>query len=154
MISDESQHQRQIDAPPRTGTSFSHAVRHEVSSIERPLVSIVDDDESVHAPLAGLVRELGFTACAFSCEEAFLSSDRIEETGCLILDIAMPGMSGPELQRELKLRRRAIRIVCITARRDETIRPRVLEQGAVKCLFKPFSDTALLEVVNATPEAS
>jgi FixJ family two-component response regulator len=63
--------------------------------------------------------------------------------------VAMPGMSGPELQQELKLRRREIPIVFITAQREETVRPQVLEQGAIECLFKPFSDTALLEAVNS-----
>jgi len=122
--------------------------------IERPLVSIVDDDESVRESLPDLLREFGFAARAFSSAESFLSSDCVDETRCLILDIAMPGMSGPDLQRELKLRRQEIPIVFITARRDENIRPQVLEQGAVECLFKPFSDTALLEAVNAALQAN
>jgi FixJ family two-component response regulator len=126
----------------------------ERSAIERPLVSIVDDDESVRESLPDLLREFGFAARAFSSAEGFLSSDCIDETRCLILDIAMPGMSGPELQHELKLRRREIPIVFITARRDESIRPRVLEQGAVECLFKPFSDTALLDAVTAALQTS
>ena len=63
-------------------------------------------------------------------------------------------MSGPELQRELKLRRREIPIVFITAQREETVRPRLLEQGAIECLFKPFSDTALLEALNAALRVS
>jgi FixJ family two-component response regulator len=110
----------------------------------RPLVSIVDDDESVRESLPDLVKEFGFAAQAFSSAEEFLASERIGGTRCLILDIAMPGMTGPDLQRELKLRRQDIPIVFITARRDENIRPRVLQSGAVECLFKPFSDTALL----------
>jgi FixJ family two-component response regulator len=110
----------------------------------RPLVSIVDDDESVRESLPDLVKEFGFAAQAFSSAEEFLASERVGGTRCLILDIAMPGMSGPDLQRELKLRRQDIPIVFITARRDEIIRPRVLQSGAVECLFKPFSDTALL----------
>lgn len=154
MISAENQYQSTIDAP--------HGVAHpsvmqshlERSANERPLVSIVDDDESVRESLPDLLREFGFTARAFSSAEGFLSSDCIDETRCLILDVAMPGMSGPELQHELKLRRREIPIVFITARRDETIRPRVLEQGAVECLFKPFSDTALLDAVNAALQAN
>jgi FixJ family two-component response regulator len=110
----------------------------------RPLVSIVDDDESVRESLPDLVKEFGFAAQAFSSAEEFLASERMGGTRCLILDIAMPGMSGPDLQRELKLRRQDMPIVFITARRDEIIRPRVLQSGAVECLFKPFSDTALL----------
>jgi FixJ family two-component response regulator len=113
------------------------------------LVSIVDDDESVRESLPDLLREFGFTVQAFSSAEEFLVSNYIGLTECLILDVAMPRMSGPELQRELKLRGRNIPTVFITAHSDETIRPRLLEQGAIECLFKPFSDTALLEALNA-----
>jgi FixJ family two-component response regulator len=116
---------------------------------ERPLVSVVDDDESVRESLPDLLGEFGFASRAFSSAEEFLASDCVDQTRCLILDVAMPGMSGPELQRELKLSRREIPIVFITASREETVRPRLLEQGAVECLFKPFSDTALLEAVNS-----
>ena len=117
--------------------------------VNRPLISVVDDDESVRESLPDLLRELGFAAHAFSSAEEFLKSDYIDQTRCLILDIAMPGMTGPDLQRELKLRRKEIPIVFITAHRDETVRPRVLEQGAVGCLFKPFSERALVEALNA-----
>ena len=113
------------------------------------LVSVVDDDESVRESLPDLLRELGFEAQAFPSAEEFLASDSVGLTRCLILDVAMPGMSGPDLQRELKRRRQEIPIVFITAHGGETVRPRLLEQGAVECLFKPFSDTALLEALNA-----
>jgi FixJ family two-component response regulator len=118
------------------------------------LVSVVDDDESVRESLPDLLKELGFAVQAFSSAEAFLASDHVAATRCLILDIAMPGMTGPELQQELKLRRQAIPIVFITARRDDTTRPRVLEQGAVECLFKPFSETALLDALNVALRAA
>ena len=75
-------------------------------------------------------------------------SDCIGDTNCLILDIAMPGMSGPALQLELSRRECTIPIVFITAERDESIRPRLLQAGAVDCLFKPFSETALLEALS------
>ena len=119
------------------------------SSGGRFLVSVVDDDQSVRESLPDLLREFGFEARAFSSAEEFLASDCVGQTRCLILDVVMPGMSGPELQRELTLEGRKIPIVFITAQREEAIRPRVLEQGAVQCLFKPFSDTALLGAVNA-----
>jgi FixJ family two-component response regulator len=115
---------------------------------KRPLVSVVDDDESVRESLPDLLKEFGFAAQTFSSAEEFLASDSIGQTQCLILDVAMPGMKGPDLQRELKLRRKAIPIVFMTARRDETFRPGMLEQGAVECLFKPFSDRALLTALN------
>jgi FixJ family two-component response regulator len=108
------------------------------------LVSVVDDDESVRESLPDLLREFGFAVQAFSSAEEFLGSDYVDQTRCLILDLAMPGMTGPDLQRELTLRRQHIPIVFVTAHRNETIRPNMLAQGAVECLFKPFSDTVLL----------
>jgi len=117
--------------------------------VTRSLVSVVDDDESVRESLPDLLRELGFAVRAFSSAEEFLASDCVGQTRCLILDIAMPGMSGPDLQRELTLRRQEIPIVFITANRDEIIRQRLLEHGAVECLFKPFSETALYDAIKA-----
>lgn len=117
--------------------------------IIRSVVSIVDDDELVRESLPDLVREFGFAVEAFSSAEEFLASDCVARTKCLILDIAMPGMSGPDLQRELRLRRQQIPIVFITAHGDEAIRPRALAQGAVECLLKPFSDADLHEALNA-----
>ena len=114
----------------------------------RALVSVVDDDESVRESLPDLLRQFGFAVEAFSSAEAFLASDFVGETNCLILDIAMPGMSGLDLQQELTRRRQRIPIVFITAHGDSTVRPRVLAQGAVECLFKPFSETALLDALN------
>lgn len=117
--------------------------------VTRLLVTVVDDDKSVRESLPDLLKELGFAARAFSSPEEFLASDCVGQTKCLILDIAMLGMNGPDLQRELKLRGQEIPIIFITASTDKTVRPRLLEEGAVECLFKPFSDTALLEALNA-----
>ena len=114
----------------------------------RSLVVVVDDDESLRESLPHLLRQFGFAARAFSSAEEWLASEHLDETSCLILDVAMPGMSGPELQEELLRRRHAIPIVFITAHEDETVRPRVLEAGAVECLLKPFSGQALREAVN------
>ena len=116
---------------------------------KRSLVSVVDDDESVRESLPDLLRELGFSAEAFSSAQAFLASDFVSETSCLLLDVAMPGMSGPELQQELIRRQQNIPIVFITANGDKTVRPRLLAQGAVECLFKPFSEAALHDALNA-----
>jgi len=120
----------------------------------RSLVSVVDDDESVRESLPDLLRTCGFMVQAFSSAEEFLASELVGQTKCLILDIAMPGMTGPDLQQELRRRRQEIPIVYITARKDEAVRPRMLEQGAVECLFKPFSETALLEAINTALEMS
>lgn len=119
-----------------------------------PLVSVVDDDESVRESLPDMLKELGFAAQVFPSAEEFLASDYVDRTRCLILDVVMPGMAGPDLQRELRLRRRTIPIVFITAQADEAIRRRLIEDGAVECLFKPFSETALLAAVNAALGAS
>ena len=116
---------------------------------KRSLVSVVDDDESVRESLPDLLREFGFAVQAFSSAQEFLASDWVGETRCLVLDVAMPGMTGPDLQRELTRRRQEIPIVFITAHEDETVRPRLIEQGAVQCLFKPFSPTAMLDAVTA-----
>lgn len=115
---------------------------------KRSLVSVVDDDESVRESLPDLVRLLGYDVQAFSSGEDFLSSAHVEETRCLILDISMPSMSGPEIQQELKRRGHAIPVIFITALKDDTVKPRVVELGAVDCLFKPFSDTALQKALS------
>jgi FixJ family two-component response regulator len=115
----------------------------------RALVCVVDDDQSVREALPELLAELGFATSAFESAGMFLASPQLELAECLLVDVAMPGMTGPELLTELKLRQRLIPIVFITAHGDESLRPRLIAQGAVECLFKPFSDTALLEAVTA-----
>ena len=124
-----------------------HAIKSK--KMTGPLVSVVDDDESVRESLPGLVRAFGFSACAFSSAEDFLGSDYLSRTKCLILDIKMPGISGPELHGELKRRHLNIPVIFITAGRDEMIRISMLERGAVECLFKPFSATAVQEALKA-----
>ncbi len=117
-------------------------------SRQRFLVAVVDDDESVRESLPDLLRESGYAARAFASAEELLDSGDLVRFGCLILDITMAGMSGPELHQELRRRGRAIPVVFITATGDETVRPRLLAQGAVDCLFKPFSESALLQALN------
>jgi FixJ family two-component response regulator len=114
----------------------------------RLLVSVVDDDESIRESLPDLLRELGFSARAFSSAEEFLASDAVLQTRCLILDIAMPDMSGPELQHELKRRQIQTPIIFITADQDEAVRRDTIENGAVECLLKPFTDTVLIRALN------
>jgi FixJ family two-component response regulator len=113
------------------------------------LVSVVDDDESIRESLPDLLRQFGFAAEAFSSAEAFLASEFVGETSCLLLDVAMSGMSGPDLQEELTRRRQRIPIVFITAYGDAPVLRRLLARGAVRCLVKPFSDAALLDAVGA-----
>ena len=119
---------------------------------ERPLLAVVDDDESVRESLPDLLNEFGFASRTFSSAEEFLSSDSVDQTQCLILDIAMPGMSGLDLQLVLQQRKQRIPIVFITAQRDKDIQEQAFQQGAVRLVLKPFSDTALLEAVKAALE--
>jgi FixJ family two-component response regulator len=126
----------------------------ERSNDDRLLVAVVDDDESVRESLPDLLTEFGFAARTFSSAAEFLSSDSIGQMKCLILDIFMPGMTGLDLQRELARRGQQIPVIFMTAKISETVRPQALEQGAVECLFKPFSDTALLEALNKALQAS
>jgi len=144
---------RQARSDPRSARERRGASRESSMMSPRPLVSIVDDDESVRESLPDTLRLFGFAVQAFSSAEEFLASDCVARTKCLVLDVAMPRMTGPELQRELVSRRQEIPIVFITAHRDETVRPRLLAQGAVECLFKPFSETALHEAVDAAIRA-
>jgi FixJ family two-component response regulator len=115
----------------------------------KPLVAVVDDDLSVRESLPDLLRELGFRARAFESAEAFLASGVIGEARCLILDVAMPGMSGPDLYRQLQAAGRALRVIFVTAAADQAVRRQMLAEGAVECLFKPFSEAQLIAALNA-----
>ena len=90
---------------------------------------------------------LGYSAEAFSSAEEFLKSRAVERAQCLILDVNMPGLSGPELHGELSRQGAQVPVIFITAQADDSVRPGLVEQGAVECLFKPFSDEALLEAL-------
>jgi FixJ family two-component response regulator len=116
--------------------------------VKLPLISVVDDDESVRESLPDLLREFGYDVRAFASAEEYLNSGYIDQTGCLILDVAMPGMTGPELQEELKLRGQKTPIIFITAHSDDLTRPRLMNNGAVECLSKPFSETSLIDALN------
>jgi len=120
----------------------------------KSLVSVIDDDESVRESLPGLIEEFGYAAHPFSSACEFLASDVVSQTKCLILDVMMPGMTGPDLQRELKVRGHDIPIIFITANRDDSLRRGVLEEGAVECLHKPFSDTALFNTLQSALRAN
>lgn len=113
----------------------------------RFLVTVVDDDESVRESLPDLLRELAFDAVSFASAEEFLESFQVRQTRCLILNVTMPGMTGPELFRDLRRRGSTIPTIFITA--DETVRPSLMEEGAVECLFKPFSEAALIDALHA-----
>jgi FixJ family two-component response regulator len=113
-----------------------------VSSGE-PVISIIDDDESVRESLPDLLREMGYAAQVFASADAFLAAGTGPGRRILLLDVAMPGMSGFELQEALSARGDGVRIIFMTGRVDERIRQRVLAAGAVACLFKPFTESDL-----------
>lgn len=115
----------------------------------RPLVSVVDDDESIRESLPDLLNAFGYAARAFSSAQEFLESEAMSQTAILILDIAMPGMTGIELQSELKRRGSQLPIIFVTANWDETSCRRVVEQGAIACLAKPFSEKDLRKALKA-----
>jgi FixJ family two-component response regulator len=114
----------------------------------RRLVSVVDDDESIRESPPDFLRSFGHQVLPFASADEFLQrTEDLDRTGCLILDVAMPGMSGPELQVELARRDRNIPIVFITAFSDGAIKRKVLTRSAVACLTKLFSECALLDAV-------
>ena len=112
-------------------------------------VAIIDDDESVRESVPDLLRMFGLASETFSSAEEFLAKDGISRSKCLLLDVAMSGMGGPELQKELNRRKIKIPIIFITGHRDETLWSRLTEQGAVAILIKPFSDDAMLEALKS-----
>ncbi len=117
------------------------------------LVSIVDDDESVRESLSSFLRSAGYAAAAFDSGEELLSRGDLERTRCLIVDVSMPRMSGPDLEAELHKRGISLPIVFITARNEPGLSERLCQRGAIACLIKPFTDDALLEaVMRATGE--
>ena len=137
-----------MDAAGRVAHCLVMESRERRTATERPLLSVIDDDESVRESLPDLLREFGFDARAFSSAREFLLSDYLDATKCLILDVAMPGMTGLDLQQELKRRGQEIPIIFITGQKDEGIRKQAFKQGAVQFLYKPFSDTAVLDAIN------
>jgi len=123
---------------------------------QREYIAVVDDDESVRESLPDLIGIFGHKAVAFASANEFLTSGMIDQVKCLVLDIAMPGMSGTELQRELSRQGWQIPIVFITAHGDEQVCHRLRQRGSVECLLKPFADTALHDALDAVlrPESS
>src|SRR5262249_47933025 len=120
--------QAQVRPRSRRSLQPTSTSREELVMEARSHISVIDDDESVRESLPDLLREFGFVTEAFASAADFLASDSLERTECLILDVAMPGMSGPELHRELLRRRHHVPVVYITARADATVRPRLLAE--------------------------
>jgi FixJ family two-component response regulator len=116
---------------------------------QRGLISVVDDDVSSRESLPDLLQTFGFAATTFASAEDFLASGALADTQCLILDVSMPGMSGPQLQSELSRRNLAIPIIFITAHCDQSLRAELIARGATACLFKPFSEQDLRSALDS-----
>ena len=116
----------------------------------KPVISIVDDDESMREAVKGLMKSWGYTAEVFASAEEFLSSRRVPRTACLIADVMMPGMTGPELHRHLVAAGKTIPTVLITAHADDSVRERALANGIIGYLSKPFSDEDLLACIRSS----
>jgi FixJ family two-component response regulator len=150
----EKQYQSAMDALVKIPHALAMESSRDQSRDRRRFLSVVDDDESVRESLPDLLGEFGYATRAFSSAEEFLSSGFVDETSCLILDIAMPGMSGPELHQELKRLGQEIPTIFITGQRDETIRARLLKQGAIGFLLKPINDEALVAAIKTALQPS
>jgi len=122
------------------------------SGAKRPLISIVDDDEALRVSLEDLIRSVGFRVQGFSSAEAFLRSNQVQTTDCLILDVRMPGMTGLGLQRDLRSENADLPIIFITAYQNPDVRAQALEAGAVAFLYKPFYEEDLIDAINAALE--
>ena len=119
-----------------------------------PLISIVDDDDSLRNSLDNLIRSVGFRAQGFPSAEALLSSNQLHDTACLILDVRLPGMNGLELQRRIVAANWRIPIIFVTSHADGDAQARALEAGAVDYLYKPFRDEQLLDAIEAALKRS
>ena len=117
-------------------------------------ISIIDDDESMRESLESLLKSMGFRVALFTGAEEFLGAKAADRTDCLILDVRLGGMSGPELQRELSTAKPTLPIIFITGHGTEALRQKVMADGAVDCLFKPFSEEKLLTAVDAAANMS
>ena len=114
-----------------------------------PMISIVDDDESVREATKSLVRSLGYTAATFCSAEEFLESAQVNATACLITDVQMPGLSGVELQDRLIADGNHMPVIFVTAFPDERLRGKAIKSGAVGYLTKPFSEDHLIECIDS-----
>jgi FixJ family two-component response regulator len=114
-----------------------------------PVISIVDDDESVREATKSLVRSLGYNAVTFCSAEDFLDSAQVSTTACLITDVQMPGLSGVELQQRLIADGRGIPVIFVTAFPDERLQRQLRKAGAIGYLRKPFNEGRLIECVDA-----
>jgi FixJ family two-component response regulator len=113
------------------------------------IIGVVDDDESVRDALSSLVRSAGYRCELFPSAEAFLESNGMGQTDCMLLDVQMPGLSGIELQARLRRMNCPVPVIFVTAHADESLRARALREGATAFLEKPFNDDVLLGAIGS-----
>jgi FixJ family two-component response regulator len=114
-----------------------------------PLISIVDDDDSLRSSLGNLLRSAGLRVQEFASADAFLGSQNVRETACLILDVRKPSMNGLDLQRHVAAANWRVPIIFITSHADDDARARALDAGAIAFLYKPFQEQEILDAINA-----
>jgi FixJ family two-component response regulator len=119
---------------------------------DAPIISIIDDDESMRCAIKSLVTSLGFPAYTFASAEAFLQSPHLDDTSCVITDLQMPGLNGVELQKSLSAQGRRIPIIFVTAFPEERLRARAMEAGALGFLSKPFESETLIKLIGKAIE--
>ena len=115
----------------------------------KPLISIVDDDESMREAVKGLMKSLGYRVEAAASAQEFLSSRHLRCTSCLITDMQMPGMTGLELYQRLSTSEKPIPTILITAYPDDGVRERALSAGVIGYLSKPFDENDLLACIRS-----
>lgn len=125
-----------------------------MTSPSRQIVFVVDDEQSVRRAVKRLIESVGLRCETFGTAEEFLTRAKDDVTGCVVLDVRMPGSSGLELQRVLAASRPDLPIIFVTAHADVPLTVRAMKAGALEVLTKPFNDQALLDAVNAALEAN
>jgi CheY-like chemotaxis protein len=143
------------------GATFSFSIPRLSGSLEaapdpesRPIVCVVEDDDSVRRALERLIRWAGWTSETFSSAEEFLARPAAVMPSCLVLDVNLPGMNGLDLQARIAADRRDLPIIFLTGHADVPTTVRAMKAGAVELLTKPFADTVLLEAIRQAVERS
>ena len=117
------------------------------------LICVVDDDESVREALGSLIRSVGYKCAVFPSAEAFLGSDCLVETDCMVLDVQLPGLSGLERQLRLRELNCPVPTIFVTGEADDELRRKALKEGAVALFGKPFTGEALLGAIRSALHA-
>ncbi len=116
---------------------------------EQPTIHIVDDDDAIRQALLFLMKSEGLSACGYASAEAFLATVTLATRGCLILDVRMPGLSGLDLQQQLKQQHITLPVIIMTGYADVAMAVMAMKAGAMDFIEKPFNNELLLQQVRA-----